>query len=187
VGPVAGVLYGYDDNRRHCSCFQPHLTAQHLTVHNNTSIGVNSLSSECGAVHAAQKHHTGCNLARLQGPANRGCKLLHRIIIHGGGNQRGPDRARRNRVHADSFTAVHIGEAAGEGDDGALSGGIVEQVRATNVGIYTGVIDDGAAGLHVRNRSFAEMEEGVDVGVEGPEPLLPTQNVSLCDDTMEQI
>ena len=63
-------------------------------------------------------------------------------------------------------------EPAGEGDDGAFGGGVVEQVRAADVGVYGAVVDDGVAALHVREGVLGEVEVGVDVGVEGQEPLV---------------
>ena len=65
-----------------------------------------------------------------------------------------------------------VAEAAGEGDDGAFCAGVVEEVRAADVGIYRGVVDDGVAGFHVFEGVFGQVEVWVDVGVEGFDPLV---------------
>ena len=67
---------------------------------------------------------------------------------------------------------LQIVETAGEGDYGAFAGGVVEEVGAADVGVYGGVIYDCGAGFHVWEGVFGEVEVGVDVGVEGREPLL---------------
>lgn len=51
-----------------------------------------------------------------------------------------------------------VGEAAGEGDDGAFCGGVVEEVGAADVGVYGGVVDDCGAGFHVGEGVFGEEE-----------------------------
>ena len=63
-------------------------------------------------------------------------------------------------------------ETAGEGDDGAFGGGVVQEVGAADVGVYGGAVYDCVAGFHVREGVFGEVEVGVDVGVEGFEPLV---------------
>lgn len=62
-------------------------------------------------------------------------------------------------------------ETAGEGDDGPFGGGVVEEVGAADVGVDGGAVDDGVSGFHVREGVFGEEEVGVDVRVEGFEPL----------------
>lgn len=62
-------------------------------------------------------------------------------------------------------------QAAGEGDDGAFAGGVVEEVGAADVGVHGGAVYDGVTGFHVREGVFGEVEVGVDVGVEGFDPL----------------
>ena len=63
-------------------------------------------------------------------------------------------------------------EAAGEGDDGAFGGGVVEEVGTADVCVYGGVVDDGVAALHVLDGVLGEVEVGVDVCVERQEPLV---------------
>ena len=63
-------------------------------------------------------------------------------------------------------------ESAGEGDDGAFSGGVVEEVGTTYVGVYGSAVDDCVAALHVLEGVFGEVEVGVDVCVEGLQPLV---------------
>ena len=70
-------------------------------------------------------------------------------------------------------------EAAGKGVDGAFAGGVVEEVGAADVGVDGGVVDDGVAGFQVREGVFGEVEVGVDVGVEGGEPLFSVNGSKL--------
>ena len=63
-------------------------------------------------------------------------------------------------------------EAAGEGDDGAFGGGVVEEVGTADVGVYGGAVDDGVAALHMLEGVLGEVEVGVDVCVEGQQPLV---------------
>ena len=93
-------------------------------------------------------------------------------MIHRARHQRRPDRARTNSVDADAVADLLIRETASEGDDGAFGGGVVEEVGPADVGVYGGVVDDGAAAGHVWQGVFGEVEVGVDVGVEGGEPLV---------------
>ena len=63
-------------------------------------------------------------------------------------------------------------QAAREGDDGAFAGGVVEEIGAADVRVHGGVVDDCVAGFHVCEGVFGEVEVGVDVCVEGFEPLV---------------
>ena len=94
------------------------------------------------------------------------------VRFHGGGDQGRPDGPRADRIDADPLRDDQVGEAAGEGDHGALAGGVVEEVFAADVGVDGGAVDDGVAGFHVGERVFGEEEAGVDVGVEGLDPLV---------------
>ena len=120
-----------------------------------------------------QKHKTGRNLTRLARPPHRRrAELVLRIGLHRGGDERGPDGAGADGVAADAVGDLLVGEAAREGDDGALGGGVVEEVWAADVGVHRGAVDDGVARVHVLEGVFGEVEVGVDVGVEGGEPLV---------------
>ena len=57
-------------------------------------------------------------------------------MFHRRGDQRCPDRTGTDGVDADTKFELLIRETAGEGDDGALGGGVVEQVGAADVGVY---------------------------------------------------
>ncbi len=67
-------------------------------------------------------------------------------------------------------------ETASEGDDGAFGGSVVEEVGTADVGVYGGAVYDCVAGFHVGEGVFGEVEVGVDVGVEGFEPLVSAQD-----------
>ena len=87
-------------------------------------------------------------------------------VVHGRGNKRGPDGPRADGVDADAFADLLVVESAGEGDDGAFGGGVVEEVGTADVCVYGGAVDDGVAALHVLEGVLGEIEVGVDVGVE---------------------
>jgi len=103
----------------------------------------------------------------------RGAKLILCVFLHGAGNERCPDGTGADSVHADTVGDLLVVEPACERDNGAFAGGVVEEVGTADVGVYRGAVDDGVAGLHVREGVFGKVEEGVDVSVEGLEPLLP--------------
>ena len=104
----------------------------------------------------------------------RGTELILCVFLHGGGNEWCPDGTGADSVYADTVGDLLVVETACERDDGAFAGGVVEEVGTADVGVYRGAVDDGVAGLHVREGVFGQVEVGVDVGVEGLEPLLPT-------------
>lgn len=93
-------------------------------------------------------------------------------MLHRRGDQRCPDGTGTDGIDADTELELLIGETAGEGDDGALGGGVVEQVGAADVGVYGGAVDDCVAGFQVLEGVFADEEHGVDVCVEGFDPLV---------------
>lgn len=53
----------------------------------------------------------------------------------------------------------------------AFGGGVVEQVRTTDIGVDRGVVDDCVACFHLWEQHLGEIEEWVDVGVKGFMPL----------------
>ncbi len=65
-------------------------------------------------------------------------------------------------------------EATGERDDGAFGGGVVEEIGAPNVGVHRGAVDDCVAGLEMLKGVLGDVESGVDVGIEGLQPLFPS-------------
>ena len=93
-------------------------------------------------------------------------------MLHCARDQRRPDGPRADTVDADPELELLVGETAGEGDHGALGGGVVEEIRAADVGVDGGAVNDGVAGFHVLEGVFADEEDGVDVDVEGVEPLI---------------
>lgn len=47
-----------------------------------------------------------------------------------------------------------IRQTSCESDDGAFGGGVVEEIRAADLGIYGGAVDDGVAALHMGEGGF---------------------------------
>ncbi len=102
-----------------------------------------------------QKYKTRRNLARLPRPPHRRrAELILRILLHRARNQRRPHRAGTHGIDADALADLLVVQAAGEGDDGAFAGGVVEEVGAADVGVYGGVVEDGGAGGEVREGVF---------------------------------
>ena len=127
------------------------------------------------AILTGQEDEASRNLRWLARSAHRRAELILRILLHGRGDQRGPDGAGTNTINSNAEADLLVRQAAGEGHNGAFGGGVVEQVRAADVGVHGGAVDDGVAGLHVLEGVLAGVEEGVDVGVEGAEPLVLAQ------------
>ena len=111
-------------------------------------------------------------------PAYGAGELLLGLVRHCRRNQGGPNRAWRNGVDPDALADLLVAQAARKAHNGTLRRRVVEQVRAANVRVDAGIVDDGAAPLHVRQRILGQEEIGVDVGVEGAEPLVPVPNIS---------
>jgi len=132
-----------------------------------------ALARDKATIQTRQKHKASSDLARLSGPPDRARELLLGLLGHGRRDQGRPDGARTHGVHADAVLDLLIGEAARESDDGAFRGRVVEQVGTADVWVDRGAGDDGVAALHLWEGIFGEEEEGVDVCVEGVEPLIP--------------
>jgi hypothetical protein len=148
------------------------LKSSPLAIHNNSAIGMNRLASDGSAVHTRQEHKASCHLTGLERPANGCCELLLRVLSHGRNDQRRPHRAWCDSIDPDSLTGVLVGKTTSEGDDGALGGCVVKEIRSSNVRVDACIVDDCAARLHVWERVFGEVEDGMDVCVEGLNPLL---------------
>lgn len=130
-----------------------------------------------------QKDKASRNLARLSRSPHRGpAKLIHSILLHRRRDQRRPHGSGSDGVDADAELDLLVREAAGEGDDGAFGGGVVEEVRTTDVGVDGGAVDDCVAGFEVLEGVFGDEEVGVDVGVEGLEPLFPVDGFRASND-----
>jgi hypothetical protein len=131
------------------------------------------LSGERGAVGSSEEHKACGNFAGLRRPANGCSELLDGLLIHRGWDERCPYRAGRDGVNADALGDDLVGQATREGNNGALGRCVVEQVGAANVGVNRGVVEDGCARLHVGQGVLGQVEEWVNVGVEGVYPLVP--------------
>jgi hypothetical protein len=142
-----------------------------------------SLPCDRRTIHARQKHKTRCNLARLTGPANRRSKLFHRILRHCRRYQRRPYRSGSDGIDPDTLGAILIRQASCEGYYGAFGRSVIEKVRAADVGVDGSVIDDGVTALHMGNGILAEVEERMDVGVEGVHPLVPGKSLTSVHST----
>ena len=154
-----------------------------LTADDSSHVGVKCLSTEGAAVFTGEEDNGSGNLTWLSRTAQRsGSELLLVLTLHGRWDERCPDGSRGNSVDANAVSGLLIAQATGEGDDCALGGGVVEKVGTTDIGVDAGVVDDGAAALHVWQRVLGKVEVGVNVGVEGVEPLVFGKVLDVIDD-----
>lgn len=113
------------------------------------------------------------DLTRLtRSPHRRPAKLIQSILLHGRRDQRRPHRPRSNSIDADPKPDLLVVKTAREGDNSTLRRRIIQKVWSANVGIDGSAINDCVAGFHVLEGIFGDEEVGVDIGVEGLEPLL---------------
>lgn len=138
----------------------PNGTAEHLAVDNHTSVGVDRLPAQLLRIRAGQENHTCCDFAWLSRSSHRRSELLDRIVVHCCRDKWRPDWPRSYGIDSDTLADELVRETTREGNDGALCGGVVEEIWSANVGVYGGVVDDGVAFLHVRQDVFGEVEEG---------------------------
>lgn len=141
------------------------------SVDYHPSVGMQRLPRNQATILTRQEHEACSNLARLAGSPHRRAELFLCIILHGRRNQRRPNRTGSNSIDADAEGDLLIVEPASEGDDGAFGGGVVEEVRAPNICVYRGAVDDCIARLEMLEGILGDIEGGVNVGVEGFQPL----------------
>lgn len=145
-----------------------------LPINHHPTIRMQRLPGDQTTILTRQKDEARRNLARLAWSSHRGpAELIQSILLHRRRDQRRPHRSGSDGVDADAEFDLLVREAAGEGDDGAFGGGVVEEVGAADVGVHGGAVDDRVAGFEVLEGVFGDVEVGVDVGVEGFEPLFP--------------
>ena len=108
-------------------------------------------------------------LRRLAGTTQRRvlAELLHLLLRHGGGDERGPDRTGGHDVDPDPLLCPLLGQRLGEGDDRPLGAGVGQQRRRRLVGLDGGGVDDRAPRLQVRPGRLAQVVHGKDVRPEG--------------------
>lgn len=147
------------------------------SVDDHPAIWMQRLPRDQATILTRQKHEACSDLTRLTWSPHRRAELILRIILHGRRDQRRPDWARCNSIDADAKRDLLVVEATGKGDDGAFGGGVVEEIGAPNVGIHRGAVDDRVAGLEMLKGVLGDVEGGVDVGIEGLQPLFPSCRV----------
>jgi len=90
---------------------------------------------------------------------------------HRGWDQRGPDRTRGDAIDPNSLVSQQLGQTRREIGNSAFRSRVGEKLRRRGFRIYRGGIDDGAAGLEVRQCRLRQVKHAVDVGTEGVIPL----------------
>lgn len=127
----------------HASYDLPATSTAILSIDDHATIGMQRLPCNHTAVLARQEDKAGCDLARLGRSTHRiGAELIYCILLHGRGDQRRPHGPGSNGIDADAERDLLVVEATGKGDDGSLGGGVVQEVRAADIGVYGGVVDD---------------------------------------------
>lgn len=155
-------------------------TSNCLTIDNDTTVGVESLTGNAGAVAACKEDEASSNLGRLTWSTNWRCELLKGLVAHGRWSQRSPDWTWSDCVAANALVTVLVGQATSEGDDGTLGASVVEQIWAADVGVDRGAVDDGVAVLHLGNDVLGQVVVWVDVGLEGEVPLVFWELLDVC-------
>ena len=158
-----------------------------LAIHHHPSIRMQALPADSAGVHARKEDEARGYLAGLDGPSHGRAERLLRLCVHGGRDQGRPDRAGADLIAADSLAHELVGEAAGEGRDGAFGAGIVEEVGTADESVDGAVVDDAVAGMEVRDGVFGEVEVGVNVCVKGEEPLVSAQEGSEVDNIFQPV
>lgn len=153
-------------------CF-PSPSTHRSAIDHNTAVRMQALPRNHTAILTRQENKASRNLGRLRRPTHRrSAELILRLLRHRRGDEGRPDGAGADGVDADAVGDLLVVQAAGEGHDGAFGAGVVEQVGPADVRVDGGAVADGVAALHVLEGVFGDVEEGVDVRVEGLEPLL---------------
>ena len=93
---------------------------EHLTVDNNTAVGMKGLSCDGRAVGRSQEDKAGSDLRGLRRATNRAGELALSLLVHGGRDKRGPDGTGGDCVDANATADVLVVETASKGDDGTL-------------------------------------------------------------------
>ena len=93
---------------------------QHLTVDNNTAVGVDGLARDGSTVGVCKEDEASGDLRGLRGAANRARKLFLSLVVHSSRDKGCPDGAGSDGVDTDATADVLVMETAGEGDDGTL-------------------------------------------------------------------
>ena len=122
-----------------------------------------------GAARRGQKRTGGRQFFRLGGAAHvrflaKLGDVLGRLV---GRVERRPHRPRRHCVDTDAFGRQVGGQRLGEGVDGPLVCGIVQQMLAAVQAGHRAGVDNGGAALQVRQRGFCHVKVAIDMGAEG--------------------
>lgn len=104
----------------HCFFEQEGCGSIHLSVDNDTAVGVDGLSGDGSAVRVRQKHKTGGDLRRLRRTAYRTGEFGLGLLVHSCRDERGPNGSRSDSVHTDTTTDVLVVKTTSERDDGTL-------------------------------------------------------------------
>ncbi len=131
-------------------------------------------ASHVAGVIGGQQNINRSQLGRLTRPPQRDVfpKRFHLFHRHRGGDERSPDRAWGDTIHADPFFRQQLRQVGREILNSPFCGGVGQQNRLRVVGVHGGGVDNGAARLHVRHGCFHQIKHGVDVGAKRVVPFL---------------
>jgi hypothetical protein len=119
-----------------------------------------ALTRNKATIRTCQKYKASHNLTRLSGPSHRRSELLLRLVIHRRRKKRRLNRPRTNSIYSDPFLDLLIRKCSSESYNGALGGGVIEEIWASYVRVYAGAGDDYVAAGHLREDVFGEEEKG---------------------------
>lgn len=83
-----------------------------------------TLSTNETTIRTRQEYETSGAFWWLTGATHGRCEFFLRFLVHGCGDERGPDGTGANGVDADPLADLLVGKSAGEGYDGTFGGGI---------------------------------------------------------------
>src|SRR5215204_7481652 len=100
------------------------------------AVRVQDRAGDVGGILAGEEQEGRRDLARLARALHRrlGAEARDVLRVEGRGNERRPDRPRRDAVHPDALIDELLRQRTGEGDDSALRGAVVEKLRAAAIG-----------------------------------------------------
>src|SRR4051812_17747623 len=134
VGMGGSFLLGVSRDATRSSTACPKLQAvapgSGSAVHDLAAVGVEDLAGHVGGVGAGEEDVAGGDLDGLAGTLEGDVRaeLLDVLGVEAGDDEGRPDGAGGDGVHSDLPLGEVLGEGAGEGDDGALGGRVVDQV-----------------------------------------------------------
>src|SRR5215216_5114069 len=108
-------------------------------------------------------------------------EIFHGVFRKRRGNQRCPDRSRRDRIGANALFGQHLRQPCRKIVDRALGRRIGQQGGVGRIRIDRCGVDDAATRLHVAHRGLGKIEHRVDIDLEGQFPFFVTDLIDRLE------